>query len=81
MHDGRFETLEEVIEHYSSGIQDHPNLSPQLTEDPNCWGCSGSPARQRNFSETQKRALIAFLETLTDYDFIGDPKYSDPFDY
>jgi len=79
---GRFETLEEVIDHYSSGIQAHPNLSVQLSDNPNCWGCSGpfDPV-QRNFSNTEKQALIAFLHTLTDYNFIGDPKYSDPFDY
>ena len=82
MHDGRFETLEEVINHYSDGIKAHPNLSPQLSDDPNCWGCPGPFApRQRDFSEAEKRALIAFLETMTDYDFISDPKYSDPFDY
>lgn len=82
MHDGRFETLEEVIDHYSSGIQAHPNLSVQLSDNPNCWGCPGpfDPV-QRNFSNAEKQSLIAFLHTLTDYSFMGDPKYSDPFDY
>ena len=32
MHDGRFKTLEEVVEHYNSGIQSHPNLDPMLTD-------------------------------------------------
>jgi cytochrome c peroxidase len=30
MHDGRFNTLEQVVEHYSGGVRNHPNLSPQL---------------------------------------------------
>ncbi|MEL6591871.1 MAG: cytochrome c peroxidase [Bacteroidota bacterium] len=32
MHDGRFQTLEEVIEHYDNGVQAHPNLAPQLRQ-------------------------------------------------
>lgn len=82
MHDGRFETLRDVVDHYSEGIQAHPNLSVQLSDNPGCWGCSGPflPV-QRNFSESEKKALVDFLETCTDYDFISDPKYSDPFDY
>ncbi|MER3498154.1 MAG: hypothetical protein C4308_05700 [Chitinophagaceae bacterium] len=39
MHDGRFAILEQVIEHYNSGIQPHPNLAPQL-RNPN-----GTPKR------------------------------------
>lgn len=72
MHDGRFETLEEVVEHYSSGIQDHDNLSFQLATT------SGAPKRF-NFTEEEKAALVAFLETLTDPTFAEDVRYSDPF--
>ena len=72
MHDGRFETLEEVVEHYSTGIQDHPNLSSQLK------GFGGEP-RRFNFSSEDKTALVAFLKTVTDDSFAEDIRYSDPF--
>ena len=39
MHDGRFTHLDQVIDHYSNGVQDHPNLSPQLR------GPNGQPAQ------------------------------------
>jgi len=71
MHDGRFNTLDEVIEHYSHNIQLHPNLSESLTV------VNGSA--QKNISDADKKAIIAFLNTLTDYDFITNPKYSNPF--
>ncbi len=73
MHDGRFNTLEEVVEFYNSGIQDHPDLSPRL-RDPQ----TGLP-RRFNLSATEKAALVAFLETLTDESFLNDSRYSDPF--
>lgn len=75
MHDGRFETLEEVIEHYNSGVQNHPNLSPQLRGG---GGRQGQP-RRLNLSQAEKDALLAFLETLTDEVMIRDDKFSDPF--
>lgn len=73
MHDGRFSTLREVIEHYNSGVQDHPNLSPPLRL-PNNGGI-----RSPNLSETEKDALIAFLHTLTDTAMVNDEKFTDPF--
>lgn len=72
MHDGRFQTLEEVVEHYNSGIQPHPNLAPPLIA-PN-----GQPIRL-NFNAEQKAALVAFLHTLTDDGMATNPKWSDPF--
>jgi cytochrome c peroxidase len=72
MHDGRFGTLEEVVEHYSSGVRNHPNLSAQL-KLPN-----GLP-RVLNLSPGDKAALVAFLKTLTDPVVITDVKYSNPF--
>jgi len=72
MHDGRFATLEEVIEHYNSGIQDHPTLAPPLRDN------NGNPVRL-NLSEEDKAALVAFLHTLTDYNMLEDEKFSDPF--
>ena len=74
MHDGRFETLEEVIEHYNSGVQNHPNLSPQLRA-----GGPNGPPRQLNLTETEKSALVAFLETLTDSEFMVDERWGSPF--
>ena len=73
MHDGRFATLEEVIDHYSTGLQSSPNLSVFLTDS------SKHNARQMNISSTEKEALVAFLKTFTDYSMITDPKYSNPF--
>ncbi len=72
MHDGRFTTLEQVIEHYNSGVQDHPNLSPPLRTP------GGTPIRL-NLSVGQKAALLAFLHTLSDNSFATDPKFQDPF--
>ena len=72
MHDGRFTTLEEVVEHYNSGIQAHPTLSAALTDT------NGDPV-QLNFTTSQKAALVAFLKTLTDASLANDVKFSDPF--
>lgn len=72
MHDGRFDHLAEVIDHYSTGIQDHPNLSPALRNG------NGDPLRY-NFSEEEKADLIAFLQTLTDEALVNDLKFSNPF--
>jgi len=72
MHDGRFRTLEEVVEHYNSGIQAHPTLSPALTD------ANGDPVRL-NFTEEEKAALVAFLKTLTDNSVANEVKWSNPF--
>lgn len=73
MHDGRFSTLEEVVEHYNSGIQDHPTLSPALTD------IDGDPVRL-DFSDEEKSALVAFLKTLTDNSVSTEEKWSNPFE-
>lgn len=72
MHDGRFKTLEEVIEHYNSGVQNHPNLSPPLRLPDN-------NVRRLNLTQLQKDALVSFLKTLTDNSMLTDIKYSNPF--
>lgn len=64
MHDGRFATLDDVIEHYASGIHRHPLVS-------------GFAFRMR-FTSEDKAALIAFLKTLTDDKFLTDPKFANP---
>lgn len=71
MHDGRFATLEDVIDFYSENIQDHPNLHPLLS-------ANGAP-RKFNFSEDEKLALVQFLKTLTDINMVNEPKWSNPF--
>jgi cytochrome c peroxidase len=72
MHDGRFKSLEEVVDHYNNGIQAHPNLDENLRDK------NGEP-RRLNLSNLEKSALVAFLKTLTDKKYTSDPKYSNPF--
>ena len=77
MHDGRFATLEEVVEFYDHGVVDNPNLSPPLRNPP-----PGPPTPRRlNLTAQQKAALVAFLKTLTDTSVTTDVKFSDPFNY
>lgn len=71
MHDGRFATLEEVVEHYNSGVKNHPNLNSSLIDD-------GEPQRL-NLTEQEKRDVVNFLKTLTDETMMNDVKFSDPF--
>lgn len=75
MHDGRFRTLDQVIEHYNSGIKPSATLDDRLTTNMTI----GGPPRQMNMTAYEKQALVAFLGTLTDQSFISDPKFSDPF--
>lgn len=72
MHDGRFASLEEVIHHYSAGIEPHPNL------DDNLKITDGTP-RLLHLNNAEQKALVAFLHTLTDESFLTDAKYSNPF--
>ena len=77
MHDGRFATLEQVVEFYNSGVVDNPNLSPPLRNPP-----PGPPTPRRlNLSPQQKADLVAFLKTLTDTNVTTEPKLQDPFNY
>lgn len=76
MHDGRFATLEAVVEFYNSGVVDNPNLSPPLRNPPPQGG-----VRRLNLNPGQKAALVAFLKTLTDPSLATDEKFSDPFNY
>ncbi len=77
MHDGRFATLEEVVDFYNAGVVDNPNLSPPLRNPP-----PGPPTPRRlNLTAQQKAALVAFLKTLTDTSVTTDAKFSDPFNY
>ncbi len=69
MHDGRFSTLEEVIEHYDHGVQRSLTLDPNLAKH---------PVAGLGLTAEEKAALVAFLRTLTDETFIGQPLPSDP---
>jgi cytochrome c peroxidase len=80
MHDGRFATLEEVVEFYNSGVVDNPNLSPPLRV-PTPPGQPPGPPLRLNLTAGQKAALVAFLKTLTDTSVVTDEKFSDPFNY
>ena len=78
MHDGRFETLMDVVNHYSDDVQDHPNLHFRLkTLDDGEEG--DAEVLRLNLTQTEKEALVAFLHTLTDESVLTDEKYSDPF--
>ena len=70
MHDGRFNTLLDVLNHYSDGVQDSPTLDPLLKQ---------SDVLGISLSYQEKLDLIKFLETLTDQKIKNDPKFSDPF--
>jgi cytochrome c peroxidase len=71
MHDGRFKTIDEVLEHYSTGIQDHPNLDPLLKED-------GKPVRF-NLTVSEKEEIKEFLRLAEDDSLFINPKFSNPF--
>lgn len=65
MHDGRFKTLNEVVKHYNLGIQKGKTLSKELQ-------------KPMNLSDKQRTELVAFLKTLTDKEFLFNPRFSYP---
>ncbi len=72
MHDGRFLTLEQVLDHYATNMQDVPELDPLLRQSQN-----GKPGIA--LTTTEKQQIIAFLRTLTDTEFISDRRLGPPF--
>lgn len=66
MHDGRFNTLDEVLAHYADGVQHTPNLDPLLANG----GIS--------LSATERQQLKAFLNTLNDAEFVKDLRFQEP---
>ncbi len=76
MHDGRFATLEEVIQHYSNGVIDTPLTSHLLRIGQN----PAAPVRRTPLTVADTAALIAFLGTLTDAGLANDPRFTDPFE-
>lgn len=71
MHDGRFGTLEEVIDFYDHGVQRSPTVDPIMTKPGKEYGL--------RLTAAEKAALVAFLKTLTDASFLSDPRLSNPF--
>lgn len=63
MHDGRFTTLEEVVQHYSSGIVSSSTLDPKLAKEPGGV----------ELSSIDQAAVVAFLKTLVEPQFVGSP--------
>lgn len=67
MHDGRYTTLEECLDHYTNNVTNMVNLDPILV-----------PNNGIVLSSQEKTDIIAFLNTLTDYRFINDKKFANP---
>ena len=66
MHDGRFQTLEQVVNHYATGVQDTPQLDPLLKKN----GQAGIP-----LTPTEQADLVQFLKSLTDLQFITNTEF------
>ena len=66
MHDGRFNTLEEVLDHYNSGGHPSPNKDILI--------------RDLNLKNHQLKDIIAFIKTLSDTSLLNNPDYSNPFE-
>ena len=77
MHDGRFATLDEVLNHYNENIQSSTTLDVLITDATN--NAEKSIPVNLGLSVTEKEAIIAFLKTLTDESFINNEAFSDPF--
>lgn len=71
MHDGRFATIEQVLGHYSNGVQPSPTADPLVMQN---GGAAGIP-----LTTTEKQAIIAFLHTLTDTEFTANKKLANPY--
>ena len=70
MHDGRFKTLEEVLTHYAHGVRPSPTLDPLLRRAGGRLGVA--------LSQTEQADLLAFLNTLTDKQFLTDKRLAAP---
>jgi cytochrome c peroxidase len=78
MHDGRFSTLEEVLDHYDRGIRKSSTLSPLIMEADNLHK-EGNDRISLNLTEKEKAAIIVFLHTLTDEEFVTAERFSNPY--
>lgn len=68
MHDGRFATLEEVVEHYNSGIRRSPTLDPKIKAPDGL-----------HLTPQEKSDIVEFLKSLTDAAFLSNPAFADPY--
>jgi cytochrome c peroxidase len=71
MHDGRFSSLDEVIDFYSSKVNHTPNLDVRLRDR--------GGAKRLQLTAEDREALLAFLNSLTDSTFLAAPEFSNPF--
>ena len=76
MHDGRFLTLEAVVDFYATGVQDNGETSNLLRQGNN----AGAPIQRFNLDEEDVAALVAFMSTFTDTGFTAEEAFSDPFE-
>tara|TARA_B100001250_G_scaffold399377_1_gene408715 strand:- start:1602 stop:1982 length:381 start_codon:yes stop_codon:yes gene_type:complete len=72
MHDGSIPDLDSIVEFYNSGGDTTGNTDILLRHP--------GLGLERNWTIEQKESLLAFLRSLTDYDYISNPDYQDPFD-
>ncbi len=72
MHDGRFSTLEQVVDFFDAGVQPNPNLDARLR------AANGAPKRL-GLTASDKAAVVAFLKTLTDSTFLAAARFANPF--
>lgn len=64
MHDGSISTLEDVIRHYETGVKAHPNKSPLI--------------KRLHITDQDREDLVAFLESLSDSEFVSNKKFTKP---
>jgi len=74
MHDGRFKTLEEVLDHYNEHIRISTTLDPLIK-----LGKNDESLNTLGLTAQEKLDIISFLKTLTDESFIKNEQFSDPF--
>lgn len=74
MHDGRFNTLEEVLDHYNEHIQVSETLDPLIMEATNQIN-----GKSLLLTEAEKQDIMLFLQMLTDSSFVNDKRFSNPF--
>lgn len=74
MHDGRFQSLEEVLDHYNEHIQYSSTLDALIIE-----GSNAVNGKKLSLTKEEKEDIILFLNMLTDSSFIENKKFQNPF--
>jgi len=70
MHDGRFNTIDEVLDHYSTGVQNSATIDPLME-----FAAQGGVS----LNAQEKEDIKAYLLLLNDEEFLNNPKFSSPF--